>query len=162
MIGDYAFLWGWKQEKTPTWFGLFTETGEATEAIDELHFHWNDSWPVNRSPWMNLVQLDKKVATDGITLSPGQEYEALVAVSDPDGDPLSYRWELKPESTAQQVGGDFEESISNLADAIADPNRATIRITAPREIGAYRLFVYAYDDNNHAAHANIPFYVSRP
>jgi hypothetical protein len=160
VIGNYAFLWGWKQEKTSTWFGLFTETGEATEAVDALHYYWNGVWPDNRSPAIEPIRLNGLGATDQVKLLPGKEYEATVKVSDPDGDVLRYRWELKPESAAQQVGGDFEASIGNLGGAIMNPESAATILVAPHEPGAYRLFVYAYDGNNHAAHANIPFYVS--
>ena len=38
LIGSYAFLWGQKQERTPTWFGVLTESGEVTEAVDVLHY----------------------------------------------------------------------------------------------------------------------------
>lgn len=37
LLGSYAFYWAQKQERTPTWFGLLTETGERTEAVDVLH-----------------------------------------------------------------------------------------------------------------------------
>lgn len=159
VIGNYAFLWGQKQEKTSTWFGMFTETGEETEVVDVMHLHWNGEWPANRSPSLRAIHLDGKTAAQNIMLEPAETYEATVEADDPDGDSLTYYWELKPESTDQQVGGDFEKSIRNLKRAVADPVAVSTSLTAPKKPGAYRLFVYVYDGNNNAAHANIPFYV---
>ena len=158
LICSYVFLLGQKQERTPTWFGLFTEAGEETETVDVMHHIWNGTWPDNRSPRLKSIQLDHKSVHSNTTLVAGKSYQAAVDVSDPDGDSLSYRWELKPESDAAQVGGVFEESIRNLAGLIDDASAANIRITAT-EPGAYRLFVYTYDGQGHAAHANFPFLV---
>jgi hypothetical protein len=159
LIGSHVFLWGQKQERTPTWFGLFTEDGEETEAVDMMHYLWNDAWPENRSPKLKSMRLDGKSAHQNVRLKAGESYNALVHLTDPDGDSLTYRWEVKPESSARQAGGDFEESIDNMDTLIANPLEKKIRITAPTQVGAYRLFAYAYDGNGHAAHANIPFYV---
>lgn len=159
LIGAYVFLWGQKQERTPTWFGLFTEAGEETETVDVMHFIWNDAWPSNRAPQVMSITLDGLVAHANVTLTPGDSVAAAVDVVDSDGDALRYRWELKPESDATQVGGEYEEPVANLDGLIDDASVPRILVTAPGP-GAYRLYVYAYDDKGHAAHANIPFLVS--
>lgn len=157
LIGSYVFLWGQKQERTPTWYGMFTESGEETETIDVMHYIWNGAWPENRSPRLESMTLDGKIAEQNVELIAGQSYDANVKVSDPDDDSLRYHWEVKPESGATQGGGGFEESIASLERLISDDSAPEIQLVAPQEPGAYRLFVYAYDGHNHAAHANIPF-----
>ncbi len=161
LIGSYVFLWGQKQERTPTWFGLFTESGEETEAVDVMHYIWNGTWPDNRSPVVKSFLLDGRTAEENVKLRAGQSYDAVVELIDHDGDPLTYRWEVKPESDATQAGGDFEESIENLDSLISNPGEEQVEITAPLNSAAYRLFVYANDGQGHAAHANIPFYVDQ-
>src|SRR5215471_18558826 len=81
-VGSYVFLWGQKQERTPTWYGMFLESGEETATVDVLHYIWNGSWPANRSPRLDSVLLDGKTADQSIHLKPGQEYTAKVAVND--------------------------------------------------------------------------------
>jgi len=158
LIGSYVFLWGQKQERTPTWFGLFTEAGEATEAVDVMQHAWTGSWPDNRSPQVTAIRLDGKNYDEDVTLAYGQTVTASFDITDPDGDALRYHWELKPESEATQAGGDREALVPNIPGKIDDPGQAKIRIML-EEAGNYRLFAYAYDDNGNAAHANIPFRV---
>ena len=68
------------------------------------------------------------------------------------------RWEVKPESTSNATGGDYEEPIPNIDGLLSNTGEAEVTLTAPAP-GAYRLYAYAYDDQGHAAHANIPFLV---
>ena len=35
-LGSFVFLWGNKQERTPTWYGLFLPSGAATPSVDTL------------------------------------------------------------------------------------------------------------------------------
>jgi hypothetical protein len=158
-LGSYVFLWGQKQERTPTWYGMFLASGEETEPVDVAHYIWNGSWPDNRSPRLISAQLDGKTARDGVYLTAGQTCSATVDVKDPDGDPLSYRWEIKPESTDLKEGGDFESTPASIPGLIDKPDRPQVTVTAPKKSGPYRLFVYAFDGKGHAAHANIPFFV---
>jgi len=103
--------------------------------------------------------LDEKTAYDGVVLEAGGQYDAAVSVSDPDGDELSYRWEIMHESEATQEGGDREDVPEKLGGLIEGGDTNAVKVTAPAEAGAYRLFVYVYDGQGHAGHANIPFLV---
>jgi hypothetical protein len=158
LLGSYAFYWGQKQERTPTWFGMLTEDGEETEAVDVLQHIWTGTWPENRAPQVRAIRLAGRAPESSLRLQPGERVPAAIVASDPDGDPLTYRWELKPESDATQVGGDFERSIESLPGFIGDPGSASPVLEAPPP-GAYRLFAYVYDGQGHAGHANFPFLV---
>jgi len=158
LIGSYVFKWGQKQERTPTWFGLLTETGEVTEPVDVMRYIWTDTWPANRAPRVNEIRLDGKSGKESIVLTAGESYKAIFDVDDPEGDPLTYRWEVKPESESQKAGGDREMRLPNLEGLLSDPDARQTAIEAIRP-GKYRLFAYAYDGKGRAAHANIPFLV---
>ena len=159
IMGSFVFLWGQKQERTPTWYGLFLEDGGETEAVDVMHYIWNGEWPANRSPVVDGMFLDERSANDSVVLAAGAEYGAGIRAADPDGDALAYRWEVMRESEATQEGGDLEEVPERIDGLIDDPGSESIRMTAPSESGAYRLFAYVYDGQGNAGHANIPFYV---
>ncbi len=158
-IGNYVFLWGQKQEKTPTWYGMYLDSGEETEAIDIMHYIWNGKWPENRTPRVSPIKLNDRTAYDNIYLFSGRTYKASLIVEEPDNDPVTYKWEVRAESTAKEVGGDHEIVPPVIEGLIVDSTAPEIEIKAPEDKGAYRLFVYVYDGNNNAAHANVPFYV---
>lgn len=160
-IGSFVFLWGQKQERTPTWYGVYLEDGSETEAVDVMHKIWTGTWPENRSPAVDSVVLDNRDSHNNIYLQPGQTVEAIAYISDPENDGITYNWLVMPESTDLGDGGDFESTPPAMEGLVADNDQATVTLTAPDEEGAYRLFMYAYDGNGHAAHANIPFFVKQ-
>ena len=161
-LGSYVFLWGNKQERTPTWYGMFLGSGEETAPVDVMQYLWTGGWPANRSPRLEGVWLDGKTAPQNIRLQSGQTYTAKLAATDPDRDPLTYRWEVMEESTETKTGGDAESKPALVPGLIAAHTRSEITLQAPKKPGAYRLFAYVFDGNGHAAHANIPFYVDDP
>jgi hypothetical protein len=161
-VGSYVFLWGQKQERTPTWYGIFLESGDETAAVDVMHYVWNGAWPANRSPRLEGAWLDGKTAQQNIHLKPGQNCQAKVQARDEDNDRLTYTWEIMEESTDLKTGGDLENKPRSLKDLIKSPKQAETTLTAPAQPGAYRLFVYVFDGQGHAAHANIPFYIDKP
>jgi hypothetical protein len=158
-IGSFVFLWGQKQERTPTWYGMFLESGENTESVDVMQYVWTGEWPENRSPQLMSFLLNGKTAYGNVYLSPGGTFDAVATATDPDGDELEYAWEIIPEvpEHKQSDGGDFEERQETVFKERTTEN--IITAAAPEKEGAYRLFVYAFDGHNNAATANIPFYV---
>ena len=158
-LGSYVFLWGQKQERTPTWYGLFTEDGQETEVMDVLQYEWSGHWPKNRAPHITSFQLDNKAAADGIYLKPGQPVPVAAAVTDPERDVLTYQWELLPESTDLKQGGDRESRPSPVTGALPTGAQGQATFTTPTKAGAYRLFMYAHDGHGNVATGNIPFMV---
>ena len=108
---------------------------------------------------MEALLLAEKKAHENIRLKSNQSYEAKAIVLDVDGDEIAYKWEIKAESNADQEGGDAEKIPDTITGLIENSDSEIITLTTPDKEGPYRLFVYAYDGNGHAAHANIPFFV---
>lgn len=157
-IGSYVFLWGNKQERTPTWYGIFLEDGKETESVDVMHYIWNGKWPSNRTPIIIDYKLDGKTALDNVLLNEEGQYVAQIEVMDFENDAIVYDWEIMPESTDLKDGGDLEERPEPIKDLIISQKINKVTFKAPTK-GVYRLFVYASDGNNQAATANIPFMV---
>jgi len=155
-LGSYVFLWGQKQERTPTWYGMFLESGEETETVDAMHLIWNGEWPENRCPSLDAFTLNGKTGYDDIYLKKGDMLNVEVIATEPDGDPMTYTWEIMPESTDLGWGGDHESRPETvmLKDA-----KAVETIELPETPGAYRILIYVRDGHNHAATGNIPFFV---
>lgn len=158
-LGSYAFLWGQKQERTPTWYSMFTYSGETTETMDALQTAWTGEDPDNRAPRVKSLLLHGKNAWQNVTLLPGERYIARLSANDPDGDELRYQWALRPESEATAEGGDFEEAIGEVDGHIENSTLRHIVMRAPDTPGEYRLFVEVYDGKGHAGYANVPFRV---
>jgi len=158
-LGSYVFLWGNKQERTPTWYGMFLGSGEETAAVDVMHRIWTGKAPRNRSPRLIRACLNEKTAAENISMVPGQACTAQAWAVDPDQDSLTYHWEVMAESEEKKVGGDPESKPAALSSLILDPNASAISLHAPGKPGAYRLFAYVFDGKGHAAHVNIPFQV---
>ena len=161
-LGSYVFLWGNKQERTPTWYGLLLPTGESTPAVDAMQYVWTGAWPANRAPSIQPLKLDGRVALDSITLAPGKMYAAQAEARDAEGDPLRYRWTVLHESTATSIGGDREDVPPAVALTVQEDGKGGMTFTAPDAPGTYRLFVEVLDGQGHAAYANLPFRVAHP
>ena len=59
-LGGFAFVWGQKQERTPTWYGMHHKDGSETEIIDRLTHLWTGKYPENRAPRVDALFLNNK------------------------------------------------------------------------------------------------------
>jgi hypothetical protein len=163
-LGSYVFLWGQKQERTPTWYGMFLEeraelglAGESCPTVDVMAFEWSGSWPANRAPEVSAIELDGKSADASVTLSSAQSTTAEVTATDPDGDALHFVWEVLQEPPVS--GSNQGEPRPARIGAPQTGTSPTITVSAPTKSGEYRLFVYALDGKGHGGTANLPFRV---
>jgi hypothetical protein len=160
-LGGFAFLWGNKQERTPTWYGTFLKSGEATERVDELANFWSGKYPENQAPKVDSFKLDNKYAAESIYLHPGDTYSATAFSYDPNGDELSYEWIMLKEVKARSQGGAREKEPEPENFEVLDEQAGSLMFIAPEKEGDYRLYAYVYDGKNKAGYANIPFYVKK-
>jgi hypothetical protein len=99
------------------------------------------------------------VATDSVTLTAGQAVQALVTATEPDGDTMSYVWEILEDPMQVDTFG-RPEAREPRAGAVQKGTVPMLNVTAPALAGQYRLFVYVLDGKAHAGTANIPFRVN--
>jgi len=158
VLGSFVFLWGQKQERTPTWYGMFTLNGEITEPVDAAQKLWSGQWPENRAPYIDGLFLDDQAASKSVLLQPGADYPILVEAGDIDREQLSIEWVVMEESQAKEIGGDREVIPGTLRGLVESASAETV-LRAPDAPGAYRLFVYVRDPEGKVAHANLPFKV---
>ncbi len=160
-LGSYVFLWGNKQEKTHTWFNLFLPDGSPTEIIDTMTRLWTGKWPENRAPMIGR----KKIYTNGNNqlhiYKPSDKIVFKVQASDPDGDELTVKWDIrKDKSDNPATGGDWEERIPPIEDAVVSSESNKAVINMPAEAGNYRIFAYVYDSSGKVATVNLPIRVA--
>jgi hypothetical protein len=158
-LDSYAFVWGSKQERTHTWFGLLLPDAkggvEKTAVLDELSHQWTGKWPSNRAPQTSPIRSD----ADQKEIAPGSQWTAAVETKDSEGDALVYEWEVREETHDAKEGGDAEAAPPAHPEAVVETKGVTAKFVAPRQAGAYRLYVTVRDGHGGAATANMPFFV---
>lgn len=154
-LGTFAFLWGWKQERTATWFGMLLPTSEKLPQVDVMTKAWTGAWPSNRCPLIERLVSD----ASGKVVKPGQPVTASVQVEDPDGDTLGYDWTIAAESTSTAEGGDQEAATATFPELVRTNNAAQCSFVTPATPGNYRVMLIVRDHHGSAATANFPFRV---
>ena len=158
-LGSYVFYWsGFKQETTHTWFCMFDSTGLETPQVGLMHKMWTGMSKDNNAPVVDSVSIDNYFRYQDIIFSPGSSHTSFVYATDPDKDALSYRWEIKPEAKYASYAGQGEIAPKPVPGHVSGSG-PEVKFKAPAEPGAYRLFVYAFDNKGHFSSDNLPFLV---
>ena len=155
-LGSYAFYWGHKQETSATWFGMLLPDGSRLAPVDALVEAWTGAPPENLCPRIASLEADRTAR-----LHPGEVVTATLSASDPENDPLSFRWVLRADSRTIGSGGDFQPDETSFEAAVSATG-PTAKVTLPNQAGGYRLFAYVSDNAGGAAVANLPLYVDQP
>ena len=158
-LGSYVFLWGQKQERTPTWYGLFLETGERTESVDVLQHAWTGSWPEHRAPKIKTLTLNTLLASDTVVVATDEPAVARVNFTACDTE-TSISWVVRKEvdRALQSDGGDHEPTPLTVTSSVASQNQDyQFSVSTP---GEYRLYCQVDTPSNTSAVANIPFLVA--
>ncbi len=162
-LGSFVFLWGQKEERTPTWFSMFVENsveglplkGEKTPMVEAMERVWKGVELTQTAPIIQKFTINGKAPIENVTVSAGQPFEGNVTVSDKEGDQLTYVWEILKEATVLGSGGSYEPRPDRVGK-VETTNSNSFK-TSIAEPGNYRLFVYVLDNTGFASSANVPF-----
>jgi hypothetical protein len=151
-LGSYVFLWGWKNETTPTWFGMFYSDGSRLGPIETMVELWdNGSLPIdwNHIPEIGELRISK---TDNISI--GERLTVECSAADIDGDNLIWTFELIDQLTTIEGGyQNYPNSIENITG-----NKCII---LPPFQGQFRIYGIVRDGHGNAAFASIPIRVNQ-
>ncbi|WP_202913743.1 glycoside hydrolase family 2 protein [Pararcticibacter amylolyticus] len=164
-LGSFVFLWGQKQERTPTWFSMFLEKnvkglplkGEKTPMVEAMQRVWNQKEPPQTAPVIRAMRINKQTASDNIRIRAGEAILGEVDATDREQRKFTYVWEILKEATVLGFGGSYEPRPERYGKAVTTDG-GQIK-TSVGEAGNYRLFVYVLDNTGFASTVNIPFQV---
>ena len=158
-LGHMVFFWGQKQERTHSWFSLYTRDGKRTQGVFEIGKLFNKDSTKYSGPRIMEYSLEGKGGKDNILLNPNQKVKATVNFIDKDQVADSQiKWEIKPENWNIYPNENEEEPKTILA-AIKDKDNSSFIFRTPNYPGPYRVYVEIEGSNGYVAMANIPFYV---
>lgn len=166
-IAAFAFVWGWKWEKTGTWYGLFNEWTAVSENISSsvcpvcesevlsaLQKCWTGQDKSTKAPSIHSVAVDGKQLEQAAFTVDQSEVTLVVNATQQDGNPLTGIWVVTEEIVSEAVGGVHEDTNPLLEDLFPDSpekksgvglsvilNTSTLKIS-----GNYRLYVFVRED----------------
>jgi hypothetical protein len=164
-LGSFVFLWGQKEERTPTWFSMFVEDGvdglplkgEKTPMVEAMERVWRGEEPAETAPVVNGITINGIAPTDSPTVGSGEKFVADVSITDREGDTDRYVWEILREATVTATGGAYEPRPDRIGE-VHTTESGQLELSV-QERGNHRLYVYILDKQGFVSTANVPFQV---
>ena len=130
------------------WDDLFLPDGKKLGGVDAVQLLWTGKWPPYRCPVIDGSILEKAVNPLDEEMPsiyrPGAHVNCSIYASDPLGEPVTLKWEVR------------KDGAESLAGSVAKTQDKAAEIVMPQQPGAYRIFVYVYNQHGGAATANLP------
>lgn len=164
-LGSFVFLWGQKEERTPTWFSMFVEDnvdqlplrGEKTPMVEAMQRVWTGNTLTETAPVIEGMTINGQHAIDNIRVKAGTPFKAEVFVTDKENDRLTCVWEILKEATVLGFGGSYEPRPDRVGEVVTlDTNEYEGTVNEP---GEYRLYVYVLDNTGFVSTINVPFQI---
>ncbi len=139
-IGGFAYCWHDRMEGSCTWFGLTDFKGRPKPSYFALKELWTGTKTAGRDT-------EFAIQSPG-TYKAGNEY-VYTAVGNSEGK-LKYEWYLHKNN--------FLERVKNIE--YLDEGRS-VKVTIPRELSMYRLYLYVSDEEGKVSTASVPIPVTK-
>ena len=161
-LGSFVFLWGQKEERTPTWFSMFTEQnvegfpfkGLKTSTVEGMQRVWTRNEPAQTAPVISAMTAEGKAARQNPTFKVGETFKVSADVKDREGDKMTFVWEVLREATITATGGAYEPRPERVGEVITTSEpEMNFKF---EEAGAYRVYLYALDNTGYASPTNLP------
>ena len=166
-LGSFVFLWGQKEERTPTWFSMFVEgkvdglplKGEKTPMVEAMQRVWSGEEPAQTAPVVTGIKVDGKSPNESPTLQKGKAFRVEVAATDREGDNMTYIWEVLYEATKLGFGGSYEPRPDRYGEVFTT-SEPSAEITINEE-GNFRVYAYVADGTGFVSTVNSPVQVQK-
>jgi hypothetical protein len=143
VLGSYFFYWGPSGVGSAAMHTTHLNTGEWLPVVRIMASQWGGKVPANRAPEIRTVPASRVAR-----LETGGVYTLKIQTQDPDGDPVTTRYELLPNDPSKRFVGDFEKNLGVISRGVCQP---LTTITLPKEPGLYRILLVATDGKGAAA-----------
>ena len=161
-IGSFVFLWGQKEERTPTWFSMFVESeveglplkGEKTPMVEAMQRVWSGEEPAETAPVVTAISINGKRPVESPTVAVGESFKVEVMATDREQEELTYIWEVLHEATVLGFGGSYEPRPERYGEVFTTTSpMAEITIN---DKGNYRVYAYVKDGTGFVSTVNSP------